>query len=726
MPSARHRRRSSSSGLLPRRPPLEQADEDGPGPVDVGDGGVGREADAAVGPDGREPVGQVLHRRPQGEQVEVVVGDHDDHGLGLIGGSSPRTACRRRPTSSTTGSRWCGGSPTRSSRRGRARRDGRWRRWRRRPGPAAAVRRRPCPPRPRADATPAARLPWRRRRPVAWRARRAAIIGSRWPAKQPFDQVIEVVDELGAGVDEQRRRPAAGQADAGAGRRRVGGGAGHDPRGQGRPRHPVGVRLPPERGQHLGVVAAPPGGRRLDLRRQPVRVGGQVGAQQVAVARRPDPPPQVRNELGDRRPARFLRGFVRRRYEFAAENPAGDGSMRAKRASRSSDDSRASAMRSKRAVRAAAKDIPDGTQAGDAHRSTADRKPSDSNRPWRVVARKRPSCQPRTAPSSPTIQGSTSTRHPAVVDAVPVDPLAVGHPARAVEHLVRPELRAQRAANPSPSTDPGGPSAPSGSAIVVPIICAPAHTATTGAPHASTAAARPDERNQSRSPRVFFDPGSTTRSGRPRADADRTQRTATPGSSRKGSRSPKLAIRGKRTTATSTTAPVAGTDGVPRVERQRVLGVDVGAGHGRDHAQHRHARPPLQLGAGVAQQRRVAPEAVDDEPPHARPQVVGQQGPRPEQRGEHAAPLDVAHDHRRQPGRRRQRHVGEVARQQVDLGRPAGPLADHHVVPRPQVVQRGQHRRPQRRLDPVVLGRRLLARRRRPSPPPGSSARRWA
>ena len=157
-------------GLLPRRPPLEQADEHGPGPVEVGDGRVGAEADAAVGPDGREPVGQVLHRRPQGEQVEVVVGDHEDHGATRLpslgrsvvtaragqgrlkchqfGGSSPRTACRRRPTSSTTGSRWCGGSPSRSRRRGRARRDGRWRRWRRRPGPAAAGPRRPCPPRP--------------------------------------------------------------------------------------------------------------------------------------------------------------------------------------------------------------------------------------------------------------------------------------------------------------------------------------------------------------------------------------------------------------------------------------------------------------------------------------------------------------------------------------------------------------------------------------------------
>ena len=52
------------------------------------------------------------------------------------------------------------------------------------------------------------------------------------------------------------------------------------------------------------------------------------------------------------------------------------------------------------------------------------------------------------------------------------------------------------------------------------------------------------------------------------------------------------------------------------------------------------------------EQRRVAPELVDDKGFHAAPEVVGEERHRPEQRGEDPAPVDVADDDGRDARRR--------------------------------------------------------------------------
>ena len=58
--------------------------------------------------------------------------------------------------------------------------------------------------------------------------------------------------------------------------------------------------------------------------------------------------------------------------------------------------------------------------------------------------------------------------------------------------------------------------------------------------------------------------------------------------------------------------------GVDPVEGQRVLVVDVDHAQVGQHAQGRDAGAALQVGAGVAEQRRVAPQPVDHEPPDRR------------------------------------------------------------------------------------------------------------
>ncbi len=325
MPSARHRWRSSSRGCSHAARPLSRRTSTARAPSMSGTGVSGVRPTPPWARTGGNPSGRssTAARRasrsrsllaittitaPPGSRPRATGDDFAGQGrlkCHQFGGSSPRTTCRRRPTSSTTGSRWCGGSPTRSS----APRSGSsgW--------AMAAVA---ASTRSRSGGRPVGRAHRAQggRHPGGHVAVEEAEAGGvagpegghdrvEVAREQPFDQVVEVVDELGVGVDEQRRRPAAGQSHAGAGGGRVGRGAGHHPRGQGRARHPVGVRLPPERGEHLGVVAAPPRGGGLDLRRQPVRVGGQVGAQQVALARRPDPPPEVGDEPGDRPQRRF-------------------------------------------------------------------------------------------------------------------------------------------------------------------------------------------------------------------------------------------------------------------------------------------------------------------------------------------------------------------------------------------------------------------------------------
>jgi hypothetical protein len=75
---------------LPRRAALVHSDQDGAHAVQRRGWRGGVEADAAVGPNRRKPRGQGLDRRSQGEQLEVVVGDDEDHRWPSAGGCAPR------------------------------------------------------------------------------------------------------------------------------------------------------------------------------------------------------------------------------------------------------------------------------------------------------------------------------------------------------------------------------------------------------------------------------------------------------------------------------------------------------------------------------------------------------------------------------------------------------------------------------------------------------------
>ena len=384
-------------------------------------------------------------------------------------------------------------------------------------------------------------------------------------------------------------------------------------------------------------------------------------------------------------------------------------------------------MRSKRAVRSAAKDMPDGTQAGDAHRSTAARKPSDSNRPWRVVARKRPVLPAEDGAVVADDPGlDVAAADPAVVDAVARRP-ARRRPRRPGGRAPCPaRTRSAAAASPSPSTDPGGPSTPPRVGDRRPDHLGPRAHGHHRAPHASTAAARPDDAEPVQVGPGVLRPGQHHQVGPPEgrrrphpahrharlqpqrvevaevgdpgeADDGHVDDRAVAGPRCPTSRAPasprrRCRCRGRRGTTPSTGTPVRrsssaqaspSSDGSPR---KRLI-----------TNPRTHARRSSGSSAHV-------PNSEANTPPRS------------------MSPTTTD----RQPGRRGQGHVGEVARQQVDLGRPARPLADHHVVPRPQVGQRGQHRRPQRRL--ASRGSRPPTARpsARPSPPPGSSARRSA
>ncbi len=105
------------------------------------------------------------------------------------------------------------------------------------------------------------------------------------------------------------------------------------------------------------------------------------------------------------------------------------------------------------------------------------------------------------------------------------------------------------------------------------------------------------------------------------------------------------------------------------------------------HAERGDTAACLELGAGATEQRPVAPEAIDDESPDQRRQLVRQDPHRPVEVREDAAPLDVAHQDGGDAGPPGQAEVHDVVAQQVDLRRAARTLADDHVEAGPQ---RGQ------------------------------------
>ena len=99
----------------------------------------------------------------------------------------------------------------------------------------------------------------------------------------------------------------------------------------------------------------------------------------------------------------------------------------------------------------------------------------------------------------------------------------------------------------------------------------------------------------------------------------------------------------------------------------------------------RHHAVAAHPGAGgddrmrVVEQRRIAPELVDQIALEPRPLGRLEQRVRADQRRDHAALVDVADQHDRQVGRLGEAHVGDVVRAQVDLRRAAGALGQDQI-----------------------------------------------
>ena len=144
-----------------------------------------------------------------------------------------------------------------------------------------------------------------------------------------------------------------------------------------------------------------------------------------------------------------------------------------------------------------------------------------------------------------------------------------------------------------------------------------------------------------------------------------------------------------------------------RGPRQRVLGVELEPLEEGQHAERRDTRAGLELVRTVAQQGGITPEPVDDEAADRPSQLLGEDGDGAEEMGEHPATLDVAHDDGGQAGPHGQAQVHDVVLQQVDLGRAAGALADHDVVPGAQRRQRTVDDVHQGLLGGLVRGRLL-------------------
>ena len=132
-------------------------------------------------------------------------------------------------------------------------------------------------------------------------------------------------------------------------------------------------------------------------------------------------------------------------------------------------------------------------------------------------------------------------------------------------------------------------------------------------------------------------------------------------------------------------SPAGSAAGHSVAEGHGVLGVESQPGQPGQDAQGRHAGASSQLARTGPEQRRVTPELVDHEAADGGAQIVRQQGHRPVQGGEHAAPIDVADDDRRQAGVAGHPEVDDVAVEEIDLRRAARPLAQDHVEAGPQV-----------------------------------------
>ncbi len=259
---------------------------------------------------------------------------------------------------------------------------------------------------------------------------------------------------------------------------------------------------------------------------------------------------------------------------------------------------------------------------------------------------------------------------------------------------------------PSPSAlAPGSPSTPAGSLIRRPSIWKPPQMPSTARPWAacaSMAVSSPRSRSQPRSASVARVPGITTTSAECSARGWSTNATSTCGSRPSASMSVKLLIRGSLTTATRRRSPASGAAAARSpTERESSESSHSSGSHGSTPSTGRCVTASSVSRPG-RNSSTVAAELVDDQPADQRLVVLLEQGERAVERGENAAPVDVADEDGGDRGMPGQSHVDEVVPTQVHLGRAARTFAHHDVETTSEVVEgvvrrRGQYRASARR-----------------------------
>ena len=165
-------------------------------------------------------------------------------------------------------------------------------------------------------------------------------------------------------------------------------------------------------------------------------------------------------------------------------------------------------------------------------------------------------------------------------------------------------------------------------------------------------------------------PGITTRSGSPNSDARPTYRTRTPASWRRGSKSSKLAICGRRHHRHINR--VIAFRRRFRPETHRVFFRNVNVIEIRHHACDWHPGAFVQEFQPRRQQRRIAPELIDHVPAHQRPFLRLQQNHRSDELSKDSAAVDVADEQHGCIGVKGHPHVDDVVVLEIDLGRTAG------------------------------------------------------
>ena len=111
----------------------------------------------------------------------------------------------------------------------------------------------------------------------------------------------------------------------------------------------------------------------------------------------------------------------------------------------------------------------------------------------------------------------------------------------------------------------------------------------------------------------------------------------------------------------------------------------------RHHAQARQAGEGLDAFRGGGEQGDVAPELVDQVAHQAISFAIRNEGVRAHDRGDHAAPVDVADQHHRHVGGLGEAHVGDVVGAQVDFRGAARTLHQNDVALGLELVEARQH-----------------------------------